>query len=156
MLRYWNLEAFAYPNKIIISELYLPYQKRVNGWIHRHTPWKTFMHCCGGIAPLLDAVVEAEFDIRNPVQCSAKGMDARTLKREYGDRLVFWGGGVDTQRTLPFGTPEEVRKEVRERIEIFGNGGGFVFCTIHNVVGNTPVENLLAMFEVIREYRGRA
>ena len=137
-------------------ELYLPYQKRVNGWIHRHTPWKTFMHCCGGIAPLLDAVVEAEFDILNPVQCSAKGMDARTLKREYGDRLVFWGGGVDTQRTLPFGTPEEVRKEVRERIEIFGDGGGFVFCTIHNVVGNTPVENLLAMFEVIREYRGRA
>ena len=134
-------------------ELYLPYQKRVNGWIHRHTNWKTFMHCCGGIAPLLDAIVEAEFDILNPVQCSAKGMDARTLKRDYGDELVFWGGGVDTQKTLPFGSPQEVREQVRERIEIFGEGGGFVFCTIHNVQANTPVENLLAMFEVIKQYR---
>jgi Uroporphyrinogen decarboxylase (URO-D) len=134
-------------------DLFLPYQKRVNGWIHRHTKWKTFMHCCGGIAPLLDAVVEAEFDILNPVQCSAKGMDPRVLKRDYGDKLVFWGGGVDTQKTLPFGKPQEVRDEVRERIEIFGPGGGFVFCTIHNIQANTPFENVLAMFEVVKEYR---
>jgi hypothetical protein len=134
-------------------DLFLPYQKRVNGWIHRHTKWKTFMHCCGGIAPLLDAVVEAEFDILNPVQCSAKGMEPRTLKRDYGDQLVFWGGGVDTQKTLPFGKPQEVRDEVRERIEIFGPGGGFVFCTIHNIQANTPIENVLAMFEVVKEYR---
>jgi uroporphyrinogen-III decarboxylase len=134
-------------------DLFLPYQKRVNGWIHRHTPWKTFMHCCGGIAPLLDAVVEAEFDILSPVQCSAKGMDARALKQNYGDQLVFWGGGVDTQKTLPFGKPQEVRDQVRERIEVFGPGGGFVFCTIHNVQANTPIENVLAMFEVVKEYR---
>lgn len=134
-------------------ELYLPYQKQVNGWIHRHTKWKTFMHCCGGIEPLLDAVIEAEFDILNPVQCSARGMDARTLKQRFGDRLVFWGGGVDTQRTLPFGTPQEVRDQVRERINIFAPGGGYVFCTIHNIQANTPVENLLAMFDVLREYR---
>jgi hypothetical protein len=134
-------------------DLYLPYQKRVNGWIHRHTNWKTFMHCCGGIVPLLDAVVEAEFDILNPVQCSAKGMDARGLKRNYGDQLVFWGGGVDTQKTLPFGKPQEVRDQVRERIEIFGPGGGFVFCTIHNMQANTPIENALAMFEAVKEYR---
>ena len=134
-------------------DLFLPYQKRVNGWIHRHTPWKTFMHCCGGIVPLLDAVVEAEFDILNPVQCSAKGMDARALKQRYGTQLVFWGGGVDTQKTLPFGTPQEVRDQVRERIDIFGPGGGFVFCTIHNIQANTPIENVLAMFEVVRAYR---
>ena len=134
-------------------DLYLPYQKRVNGWIHRHTKWKTFMHCCGSIVPLLDAVVEAEFDIFNPVQCSAKGMDARTLKSNYGGQLVFWGGGVDTQKTLPFGTPQEVRDQVRERIEIFGPGGGFVFCTIHNIQANTPIANVLAMFEVLKEYR---
>jgi uroporphyrinogen-III decarboxylase len=134
-------------------DLFLPYQKRVNGWIHRHTPWKTFMHCCGGIAPLLDAVVEAEFDILNPVQCSAKDMDARALKQNYGDKLVFWGGGVDTQKTLPFGTPQEVRDEVRERIETFGPGGGFVFSTIHNLQANTPIANALAMFEVVKEYR---
>lgn len=134
-------------------ELYLPYQKRVNGWIHRHTKWKTLMHCCGGIAPLLDSVVEAEFDILNPVQCSAKGMDPSTLKQRYGDQLVFWGGGVDTQRVLPFGNPQEVRDQVRERVEIFAPGGGFVFSTIHNVVAQTPLANVLAMFEVLQEYR---
>ncbi len=134
-------------------ELYLPYQQRVNGWIHRHTQWKTLMHCCGGIAPLLDSIVETGFDILNPVQCSARGMDARTLKQRYGDQLVFWGGGVDTQRVLPFGTPPEVRDQVRERIEIFAPGGGFVFSTIHNIVASTPLENVLAMFEVLREYR---
>jgi Uroporphyrinogen decarboxylase (URO-D) len=134
-------------------ELFLPYQKRINGWIHRHTPWKTFMHCCGGIAPLLEAIVEAEFDILNPVQCSAKGMDAGALKRSYGQQFVFWGGGVDTQKTLPFGKPQEVRDQVRERIDTLAPGGGFVFCTIHNIQAGTPVDNVLAMFEVIREYR---
>jgi hypothetical protein len=134
-------------------DLYLPYQKRVNGWIHRHTQWKTFMHCCGGIAPLLDAMIEAEFDILSPVQCSAKGMDARALKQNHGDQLVFWGGGVDTQKTLPFGKPQEVRDQVRERIEVFGPGGGFVFCTIHNLQANTPIENVLALFEVVQQYR---
>lgn len=134
-------------------ELYLPYQQRVNGWIHRHTQWKTLMHCCGGIAPLLDSIVEAGFDILNPVQCSARGMDARTLKQRYGDQLVFWGGGVDTQRVLPFGTPQEVRDQVRERIEIFAPGGGFVFSTIHNIVANTPLANVLALFDALQEYR---
>lgn len=134
-------------------ELYLPYQQRVNGWIHAHTPWKTFMHCCGGIEPLLDLIVEAGFDILNPVQCSARGMDPADLKRRFGGRLVFWGGGVDTQQTLPFGSPQEVRDQVRSRIETFAPGGGFVFSSIHNVQALTPTENLLAMFDVITEYR---
>jgi hypothetical protein len=134
-------------------DLFLPYQKKVNGWIHQHTNWKTFMHCCGGVVPLLDGIVEAEFDILNPVQCSASGMDARQLKQRYGDQLVFWGGGVDTQKTLPFGTPAEVREQVTERIETFVPGGGFVFCAIHNVQARTPLQNLLAMFEVVRSYR---
>jgi hypothetical protein len=134
-------------------ELYLPYQKRIHDWIHENTSWKTFMHCCGGIEPLLDPIVEAGFDILNPVQCSATGMDPRELKKSYGDKLVFWGGGVDTQKTMPFGTPAQVRQEVKERIEIFGEGGGFVFCAIHNIVANTPIDNLLAMFEVVKEYR---
>jgi len=134
-------------------ELYLPYQLRVNSWIHAHTPWKTFMHCCGGIEPLLDLIVEAGFDILNPVQCSARGMDPVSLKRRYGGRLVFWGGGVDTQKTLPFGSPDEVRDEVRRRVETFGPGGGFVFSSIHNVQAMTPIENLLAMFDAVAEYR---
>ncbi len=133
-------------------QLYLPYQQRVNGWIHAHTPWKTFMHCCGGVEPLLESFVDAGFDILNPVQCSARGMEPAALKRRFGDRLVFWGGGVNTQQTLPFGTPREVRDEVRARIDTFAPGGGFVFCTIHNLQARTPIGNVLAMFEALAEY----
>ena len=134
-------------------ELFLPYQKRVNGWIHAHTPWKTFMHCCGSVVPLLDLIAEAEFDILNPVQCSAAGMEPAMLKKRYGGTFTFWGGGVDTQKTLPFGAPDQVRDEVRRRIDTFAPDGGFVFSAIHNVQALTPVENLLALFEVVNEYR---
>ncbi len=135
-------------------ELYKPYHRRINEWIHQHTTWKTFYHTCGSIVALLDDLVEIGVDIINPVQCSAKGMDPTFLKEKYGDRLVFWGGGVDTQHTLPFGTPQQVYDEVRERIRIFGRGGGFVFNTIHNIQQNVPVENLLAMFEALRHAGG--
>jgi len=86
--------------------LYKPFHKRVNDWVHEHTPWKTFIHSCGSVVAFLDDFIEAGFDILNPVQCSAAGMDPATLKQKYGDRLVFWGGGIDTQKTLPFGTPK--------------------------------------------------
>jgi len=82
------------------------------------------------------------------------GMDAAGLKAKYGDRLTFWGGGVDTQRTLPFGSPEEVRKQVLERCQIFAAGGGFVFNTIHNLQAGTPVANVIAMFDAVREFNG--
>jgi uroporphyrinogen-III decarboxylase len=100
----------------------------------------------------LDDFVEMGVDVLNPVQCSAAGMDPVMLKEKYGDKLVFWGGGVDTQHVLPFGTPEEVRAQVRKRLEIFSKGGGYVFNTIHNIVGNTPVENLVALFEEFRKF----
>lgn len=135
-------------------ELYQPFHKQVNDWIHQHTSWKTFMHSCGSVMALLPDFIEAGFDILNPVQSSAADMDPPQLKARFGDRITFWGGGVDTQRTLPFGTPEEVRAEVRERIRIFGPGGGFVFNTIHNVQARVPVENLLALYEAVREYGG--
>ncbi len=134
-------------------ELYMPFYKRINEKIHSLTKWKTFIHSCGGIYPLIPLMIECGFDILNPVQCSAEGMDARRLKREFGKYLVFWGGGVDTQRTLPFGTPDEVYKEVRERIEIFNEDGGYVFNSIHNVQSNVPTENILAMFQAIRDSR---
>ena len=132
-------------------EMYQPFHKKLNDWIHANTSWKIFYHSCGSVVTLLDDFIEAGVDILNPVQCSAAGMDAKILKERYGDRLVFWGGGVDTQKTLPFGTPEEVRQEVRERIETFAPGGGFVFNTIHNIQPGTPVENMMAMFEAVRE-----
>ena len=134
------------------DELYLPYYKRINGWIHDNTSWKTFKHSCGAVEPLLDNIIRAGFDIINPVQCSATGMEPKHLKKTYGKDLVFWGGGVDTQKTLPFGTSDEVRDEVRSRCEIFSRGGGFVFNAIHNVQADTPVENVAAMIEVIKEF----
>lgn len=132
-------------------ELFQPFHKRVNDWVHTRTSWKTFIHSCGSVWALIPDFIESGFDILNPVQCSASQMDPWELKREFGDRLTFWGGGVDTQHTLPFGTPEQVRDEVRERIKAFGPGGGFVFNTIHNVQPNTPTENVLALYETQRE-----
>ncbi|MBN1583407.1 MAG: methyltransferase [Anaerolineae bacterium] len=133
-------------------DLYMPFHKQVNDWVHQNTAWKTFIHTCGSVFDLLPDLIEAGFDILNPVQCSAAKMDPQALKRAFGDQITFWGGGVDTQQTLPFGTPEQVRAEVRERIQIFGPGGGFVFNTIHNVQARIPVENLLALYKAVREY----
>ena len=134
-------------------DLYKPYHKAVNDWMHSHTTWKSLIHSCGSVAAFLPDFIEAGFDILNPVQCSAAGMDPSWLKSGFGDRLVFWGGGVDTQHTLPYGTPEQVRDEVRARIETFGPGGGFVFNTIHNVQAATPVDNLVALYEAVRDFR---
>jgi hypothetical protein len=132
-------------------EMYKPYHQRVNKLIHQRCQWKTFIHSCGSVRELLPEFVEAGFDILNPVQCSAVGMDARELKREFGRHLVFWGGGANTQQTLQFGTADEVYRECRERIEIFGAGGGFVFDAVHNVQATTPTANLLAMFKALKD-----
>ena len=131
--------------------LYVPYYRRINDWIHAHTGWKTFKHSCGAIRTLIPSIIEAGFDILNPVQCSAAGMDAARLKADFGAALVFWGGGIDTQKPLMFGTPGDVRDEVRRRVEIFGRGGGFVFNAVHNIQGNVPVRNVTAMFDALAE-----
>ena len=131
-------------------ELYKPFHKRVNDLIHSRSKWKTFIHSCGSVYQLLPDFIEAGFDILNPVQCSAADMDAARLKREFGKDLVFWGGGVDTQKTLAFGSADEVYREVRERIRIFNQDGGFVFNSIHNIQGNTPIENVEALFRAAK------
>jgi hypothetical protein len=132
-------------------DLFMPFHKIINAYIHDHTPWKTFIHSCGCVVDIIPDFIEAGFDILNPVQTSAAGMDPAWLKKTYGKDLVFWGGGVDTQRTLPYGTPQQVYDEVRDRIRIFNNGGGFVFNTVHNIQANVPVENVEAMFRALRE-----
>jgi hypothetical protein len=138
------------------DELWLPYYKRMNDWIHEHTGWKTFKHSCGAVGSFMERFIAAGFDILNPVQCSAAGMDAGELKANHGAGLVFWGGGVDTQSTLPFGSPAEVREEVLARCEVFSHGGGFVFNSVHNVQAGTPVANVVAMIDAVKEFNGRA
>jgi len=130
--------------------LFMPFHKAINDWIHENTEWKTLIHSCGSVRAFIPDFIETGFDILNPVQTSAVGMNPRELKREYGADITFWGGGVDTQYTLPFGSPDEVRAEAIERIKVFGPGGGFVFNAIHNIQP-APAENLIALFNVVRE-----
>ncbi len=136
------------------DSLWKPHYAALCGWIHKNTTWKTFKHSCGASERFFESMIDAGIDIINPVQCSAKGMDPKMLKEKYKGRLVFWGGGVDTQKTLPFGTPAEVRAEVLQRCEIFSEGGGFVFDAIHNVQAGTPVENMVAMIDAVKEFNG--
>ncbi|MEI8113963.1 MAG: uroporphyrinogen decarboxylase family protein [Bacteroidia bacterium] len=136
------------------DDLWLPYYRRINDWVHSNTSWKTFKHSCGAVDTLMSRFVDAGFDIINPVQVSAKGMDPAHLKKTFGKDLVFWGGGIDTQKTLPYSTPEQVREEVLRLCEIFAKDGGFVFNTVHNIQANVPVENIVAMVDAIREFNG--
>ncbi len=131
-------------------DLWFPYYKELCDWIHSNTTWKIFKHSCGSSERFFDSMIEAGIDIVNPVQCSAAGMEPEKLKAKYGDRVTFWGGGVDTQQILPFGTPDQVREQVRDRCRIFAPGGGFVFNTIHNIQAGTPVANILAMLDALR------
>lgn len=138
----------------VFRELYKPHYQRINDWIHKNTNWKTMYHCCGSVVDFLDDFVDMGVDILNPIQLSARGMDGKMLKEKYGDKLVFWGGGVDSQKTLAFEGPEEVAAEVKERLDIFSKGGGYVFNPVHNIVSDTRIENILAMFDAVHQYNG--
>ena len=134
-------------------ELFMDLHRSMNRWVHENTGWKTFFHTCGSITEFLDDFREAEVDILNPVQISARGMDPAFLKENYGDDFVFWGGGVDPQGTLAFGTPEDVALEVARNLDIFKKGGGYVFNNVHNIQANVPLQNLMAMFETFDRHR---
>lgn len=133
------------------NELYAPYYKKMNDWIHQHTGWKTFKHSCGAVEPFMQAFIDSGFDIINPLQINAKGMNPIALKEKYGNHLVFWGGGADTQKVLPFGNRGQVRDHVKRQCEVFNKNGGFVFNTVHNIQANVPIENVVAMVEAVRE-----
>lgn len=133
------------------DRIWLPYYKKVNDWIHQNTNWKTFKHSCGAVEPLMSHFIESGFDIINPVQINASGMDPRKLKEKYGDKLVFWGGGVDTQGAFAFGTPAQVKEQVKSQCDILNKDGGFVFNTVHNIQANVPFENVVAMLEALKE-----
>ncbi len=133
------------------ARVWLPYYRKVNDWIHQNTGWKTFKHSCGSIISLLDLFIEAGFDIINPVQINAEGMDTKELKRRFGERIAFWGGGVDTQGVFAFGSPQQVKEQVKRQVSILNENGGFVFNTVHNIQANVPFENVVAMLEALKE-----
>jgi uroporphyrinogen decarboxylase len=151
-------DDFAGQHNLLISprsyRKYLkPLHKEMFAYIHSHSDAKIFFHSCGAIRPVIPDLIEAGVDILNPVQVSARGMNTAELKREYGKDLVFWGGGVDTQNTFDErATPEKVRAEVKRRVHDLMPGGGFVFNTVHNIQGNVPPENIIAMWETLQEF----
>ena len=132
-------------------ELVKPLHRELFDFLHARTDAKVFFHTCGAVRELIPDLIEIGVDILNPVQVSAAGMETSALKRDFGRDIVFWGGGVDTQRVLGSGTPDQVRAEVRRRIDDLAPGGGFVFATVHNIQPDVPPENILAMHAELRE-----
>ena len=133
-------------------ELFLPRHKRLYRAIKQASGARILLHSCGGIYELIPDLIEAGVDILNPVQTSARGMDPARLKREFGRDLVFWGGGCDTQQILPYGTPQQVRDEVRRKLDVFMPGGGFIWNQVHNIMADIPPENIVAMLDAAYEF----
>jgi uroporphyrinogen decarboxylase len=130
----------------------MPHYQRGLEWVHANTDLKVLLHSDGAIFPLLPSLVEMGIDILNPVQTSAAGMDPVALKREFGEQLTFWGGSLDCQKTLPYGSTKEVVEEVQRHVEVFAPGGGYVFTSVHNVQANVPPDNVIAMYDTARQY----
>lgn len=131
----------------LFRDLYAPNMKKINDAIHAASGVKVMYHSCGSIRNILGSMIDSGVDIVNPVQTSAASMDPAELKREFGHKVVFWGGGADTQGVLQFGSPDEVRIHVKERAAIFGRDGGWVFSPVHNVQYGVPPENVEAMID---------
>ena len=150
-------DDFAGQNSMLISprmyrNIAKPRHKELFDYIHKNSNARIFFHSCGSIRAVIPDLIEIGCDIINPVQVSAAGMDSAELKREFGKDITFWGGGVDTQRVLGVGTPEQVREDVKRRLNDLMPGGGFIFNTVHNIQSNVPVENIIAMWETVQEF----
>ena len=135
----------------VFERVSAPYLKEFCDFIHRNSDYKVFLHSCGSIEPLLPVLINCGVDIINPVQISARNMEPEMLKRKYGKDIVFWGGGVDTQNVLGAKPPEEVKENVKELVDTFKPGGGYVFCPNHNILGNVPPENIIAAYDTAYE-----
>jgi uroporphyrinogen decarboxylase len=137
----------------LFREMIKPYYKRLCDWVHKNTTWKTFLHSCGAIHDYIADWIEAGVDILNPVQISAANMEPHKLMKDFGGKVVFWGGGCDTQHVLHQAPPEQVRNHVRDNLECFKKGtGGYVFTQVHNIQQNVPAENVDAMLKAAYEF----
>ncbi|NIA08000.1 MAG: methyltransferase [Actinobacteria bacterium] len=137
----------------LYREMIKPYQKRLWQYIKEKSGKPLMLHSCGSIYEIIPDLIEMGVDALNPIQVSAANMDTKKLKAEFRNDLTFWGGGCDTQMVLARGTPDDVRQEVRRRVDDLAPGGGFVFCQVHNIQADVPVENILAMYEELGTLR---
>jgi uroporphyrinogen decarboxylase len=138
----------------IFRKFFKPRYKILCDYVKQNSAMKIFLHSCGSIRQFIPDLIEAGFDIINPVQTNCVGMDPLELKNEYGQEITFWGGGVDTASVLPSNKPDKVRSHVLERCEILFKGGGFVFAPIHNILPEVPPENIIAAYEAVNEFNG--
>ena len=138
-------------NPTYVEEFSMPYYKRFCDFVHANSDIKLFLHNCGSIKPLIPLLIDAGIDVLNPVQISAANMDPQELKDEFGDKICFWGGGCDTQNVLGAGTPAEVADNVRKLVRTFKQDSGFVFNQVHNIMGDVPPENIVAMLDTAYE-----
>ena len=138
---------------LLLRQMVIPRYKTIFSHVKKRLPFvRIFMHSCGAIRDLIPDLIEAGMDILNPVQFTAKGMDLKKLKKEFGDVLTFWGGGIDTQSTLNNGKPQQIKDEVKRIIDILAPGGGFVFTPVHNIQDDVSAENFWAMWDALQEY----
>ena len=137
----------------MFRNLIKPYWAKLFSHIRQRTGAKILLHSCGSIEPFIGDLIDIGVDALNPVQISAAGMDPFHLKKEFGKDITFWGGGIDTQKILPYGKPAEIRDHVKRNIEAFSKDGGFIFATIHNTQADVPVENFMTMWETFMENR---
>ena len=137
----------------IYREVIKPFHKILWNYIKQKSKKYLLLHSCGSIYEIIPDIIELGIDALNPVQISAKDMDTAKIKKEFGKYITLWGGGCDTQKVLPYGTPEEVKAEVRKQVEILSTGGGFVFCQVHNIQPDVPPENIIAMYEELGTLR---
>jgi uroporphyrinogen decarboxylase len=133
-------------------QLFKPRHTMLCEYVHKHSRMRTFLHSCGSVRALMPDLIEAGFEVINPVQTTCKGMEPEGLKADFGKDICFWGGGCDTRAVLPNGTPAEVKAHVKRRLEIFMPGGGFIFNTIHNILPEVRPQNIVAMFEAVQEF----
>jgi uroporphyrinogen decarboxylase len=147
-----GMDSGPFMNLETYRALFSEHRKRLCGYVHENSSMHTYLHTCGSVYQYIPDLIDEGIEIINPVQTNCKDMEPDKLKSEFGKDVVFWGGGSNTREILNNGTPEAVKKDVLERLEILSPGGGFVFNTIHNILPDVPPENIVAMFEAIEEF----
>jgi len=150
-----GMDSGPFMSPAVYRDLFKPHHTRLCDYVHRNSGMKTFLHSCGSIRELLPDLIEAGYDVINPMQTNCRGMEPESLKKDFGKDICFWGGGCDTRAVLNRATPGDVRRHVLERLEILSPGGGFVFNTVHNILSDVPPENIVAMFEAVADFNGK-
>jgi uroporphyrinogen decarboxylase len=148
----WGTQTNLFASPRTFKKLFLPYYRRINDAMHTHAPQvKRFLHCCGAVYDLIDLIIEAGFDVLNPVQWSAGSHSYREWKDKARGRIALWGGGVNAQATLPLGSVDDVARETADVVDYLRQDGGYVFCNIHNILAEIEPEKVIAMYRAAGE-----